>query len=189
MGYYVNIKGMLSFVSIDEKHKFITALANDSEFKDFLSEGLGTTFDVSPDELEYEFITDDIRYIEQDYLLSDFLQDNSVDAKFRMSFIGEDGNGWRVNYDKQTGCVRENKVFLSDEIKKPAFSRGLYSAKRMDTGETIEGNLIYREGSPFAYILTPANYDRMVVDEANNGETRCDLIRVMENTVKLVVEK
>ena len=34
---------------------------------------------------------------------------------------------------------------------------GKFTALRMDNGEVIEGNLIYRENSPFAYILTEEN--------------------------------
>lgn len=66
--------------------------------------------------------------------------------------------------------------------------KGCYSAKRMDNGEIVEGNLIYKEGSPFAYILTPANYDKMIVDELNNGKTSCNLIRVMESSITIILE-
>ena len=62
--------------------------------------------------------------------------------------------------------------------------KGIYSARRIDNGEIIEGNLICKKGSPFCYILTNENFDHMIVDELNNGFTYCSLIRVMEHTVK-----
>ena len=56
---------------------------------------------------------------------------------------------------------------------------GLYTAKRMDNGEKVVGNLVYFEEFPFAYILTKENYGRMIVNELNDGYTTCNLIRVM----------
>ena len=56
----------------------------------------------------------------------------------------------------------------------------------MDNGEVVEGNLICREGSPFFYILTSENFDKMSIDELNDGETHCNLIRVMGATVEQI---
>lgn len=64
--------------------------------------------------------------------------------------------------------------------------KGNYLARRMDNGEVVEGNLIHKEGSPFCYILTSENFDRMIVDELNNGETQCNLIRVIEKSVEQI---
>ena len=38
---------------------------------------------------------------------------------------------------------------------------GKFTALRMDNGEVIEGNLIYRENSPFVYILTEENFNKI----------------------------
>lgn len=64
--------------------------------------------------------------------------------------------------------------------------KGNYLARRMDNGEVIEGNLIYKEGNPFVYILTHENYDKMRVDELNEGETHCNLIRVIGESVEQI---
>lgn len=62
--------------------------------------------------------------------------------------------------------------------------KGNYLARRMDNGEVIEGNLICKEGSPFVYILTHENYDKMCVDELNGGKTHCNLVRVIGESVE-----
>jgi hypothetical protein len=60
---------------------------------------------------------------------------------------------------------------------------GKFTALRMDNGEVIEGNLIYRENSPFAYILTEENFKRMIVDD--EGNCKCTLIRVLKKSPKI----
>lgn len=64
--------------------------------------------------------------------------------------------------------------------------KGNYKANRMDNGEIVEGNLICKAGSPFAYILTPDNFDKMTVNELNDGETKCTLIRVLAKSVEQI---
>lgn len=59
---------------------------------------------------------------------------------------------------------------------------GKYSAKRMDNGDVVEGNLIFVPGDPFSYILTKENKDRMIVDDF--GKCECFLIRVLEYSIK-----
>ncbi|MCD7725847.1 MAG: hypothetical protein LUI12_09940 [Clostridiales bacterium] len=63
---------------------------------------------------------------------------------------------------------------------------GIYSAKRMDNGETVEGNLIYMQ-SAFAYILTKENYNKMIINDESETE-HCQLIRVMERSIRQVTE-
>ncbi|EDT15766.1 TPA: hypothetical protein I9080_002102 [Clostridium perfringens] len=63
---------------------------------------------------------------------------------------------------------------------------GIYKAVRLDNGEEVEGNLIYQDDSPFAYILTKENFSSMVVNELNDCQTSCNLIRVMKKTIKKV---
>lgn len=59
---------------------------------------------------------------------------------------------------------------------------GKFTACRMDNGDVVEGSLIYKEGSPFAYILTEENFNRMFVDD--NGNCKCALIRVLRKSIK-----
>lgn len=59
---------------------------------------------------------------------------------------------------------------------------GKFTAQRIDNGEVVEGNLIYGESSPFVYILTEENFNRMIVDD--KGNCKCTLIRVMEKVLK-----
>ena len=47
-------------------------------------------------------------------------------------------------------------------------SIGLYRANRLDNGEVVEGNLIYRKGYSFAYILIVDNIGGIVVDTDGN---------------------
>ena len=63
--------------------------------------------------------------------------------------------------------------------------KGNYLSKRMDNGEIVEGNLIFKEGSPYAYILTHDNFDKMRVNELN-GQTQCNLVRVLENSIEQI---
>ena len=51
---------------------------------------------------------------------------------------------------------------------------GLFRANRLDNGEVVEGNLIYRKGHLFAYILTVDNIGRIVVD--TDGNCTCKLV-------------
>lgn len=60
---------------------------------------------------------------------------------------------------------------------------GKFTAQRIDNGEVVEGNLIYGESSPFVYILTEENFNRMIVDD--KGNCKCTLIRVMEKSLKI----
>lgn len=63
---------------------------------------------------------------------------------------------------------------------------GLYRANRLDNGEVVEGNLIYRKGYSFAYILPADNIGRIVVDE--DGNCTCKLVRVMEKSIQRIDE-
>lgn len=63
---------------------------------------------------------------------------------------------------------------------------GLYRANRLDNGEVVEGNLIYRKGYSFAYILSADNIGRIVVDA--DGNCTCKLIRVMEKSIQRIDE-
>lgn len=188
MGYYVDVTGTLSFAAEQEKTKFIEALSNDPEFssyetvEDLLYEELGIDADTSDNELDYELSAQYIHYINQEDTISSFLHDNNIDAKFFMEFHDKDGSCWRVNHNTNHGCISEDKVFLSDEIKKPTFRRGLYSAKSLDTGESVTGNLIYKGEGSNAYILTSQDYERMTVD-SSSGEAHCRLIQVSEDTL------
>ena len=60
---------------------------------------------------------------------------------------------------------------------------GKFTAQRIDNGEVVEGNLIYGESSPFVYILTEENFNRMIVDD--KGNCKWTLIRVMEKSLKI----
>ena len=63
---------------------------------------------------------------------------------------------------------------------------GLYRANRLDNGEVVEGNLIYRKGYSFAYILTADNINKIMVDE--DGKCTCKLVRVMEKSIECIDE-
>lgn len=58
-----------------------------------------------------------------------------------------------------------------------------FRAKRQSDGEYVEGSLIMREGSYFAYILTDDNFSHMTTDIATGSDCRCKLVRIMENTI------
>ena len=64
---------------------------------------------------------------------------------------------------------------------------GLYRANRLDNGEVVKGNLIYRKGYSFAYILTVDNINKIMVD--TNGNCTCKLIRVMEKSIERIDEE
>lgn len=63
---------------------------------------------------------------------------------------------------------------------------GLYRANRLDNGEVVEGNLIYRKGYSFAYILTVDNINKIMVDI--DGNCTCKLVRVMEKSIQRIDE-
>lgn len=63
---------------------------------------------------------------------------------------------------------------------------GLYKANRLDNGEVVEGNLIYRKGHSFAYILTVDNINKIMVD--TDGNCTCKLVRVMEKSIQRIDE-
>lgn len=64
---------------------------------------------------------------------------------------------------------------------------GLFRANRLDNGEVVEGNLIYRKGYSFAYILTVDNINKIMVD--TNGNCTCKLVRVMEKSIERIDEE
>lgn len=64
---------------------------------------------------------------------------------------------------------------------------GLYRANRLDNSEVVEGNLIYRKGYSFAYILTVDNINKIMVD--TNGNCTCKLVRVMEKSIERIDEE
>lgn len=64
---------------------------------------------------------------------------------------------------------------------------GFYRANRLDNGEVVEGNLIYRRGYSFAYILTVDNINKIMVDE--DGNCTCKLVRVMEKSIQRIDEE
>ena len=63
---------------------------------------------------------------------------------------------------------------------------GFYRANRFDNGEVVEGNLIYRKGHSFAYILTVDNINKIMVD--TDGNCTCKLVRVMEKSIQRIDE-
>ena len=63
---------------------------------------------------------------------------------------------------------------------------GLFRANRLDNGEVVEGNLIYRKGHLFSYILPVDDIGRIVVD--TDGNCTCKLIRVMEKSIERIDE-
>lgn len=64
---------------------------------------------------------------------------------------------------------------------------GLYRANRLDNGEVVKGNLIYRKGHSFAYIFTVDNINKIMVDE--DGNCTCKLVRVMEKSIERIDEE
>lgn len=64
---------------------------------------------------------------------------------------------------------------------------GLFRANRLDNGEVVEGNLIYRKGHSFAYIFTVDNINKIMVDE--DGNCTCKLVRVMEKSIQRIDEE
>lgn len=64
---------------------------------------------------------------------------------------------------------------------------GLFRASRLDNGEVVEGNLIYRKGHSFAYILTVDNINKIMVD--TDGNCTCKLVRVMEKSIERIDEE
>ena len=64
---------------------------------------------------------------------------------------------------------------------------GLFRANRLDNGEVVEGNLIYRKGHSFAYILTVDNINKIMVD--TDGNCTCKLVRVMEKSIQRIDEE
>lgn len=64
---------------------------------------------------------------------------------------------------------------------------GLFRANRLDNGEVVEGNLIYRKGHSFAYILTVDNINKIMVD--TDGNCTCKLVRVMEKSIERIDEE
>ena len=64
---------------------------------------------------------------------------------------------------------------------------GLFRANRLDNGEVVEGNLIYRKGHSFAYILTVDNINKIMVD--TDGNCTCKLVRVMEKSTQRIDEE
>lgn len=61
-----------------------------------------------------------------------------------------------------------------------------FRAKRQSDGEYVEGCLIMREGSYFAYILTDENFAHMIIDIHGDGDCNCKLIRVLEHSVEQI---
>ena len=66
--------------------------------------------------------------------------------------------------------------------KKPNKNLGQFLAARLDNGKLVKGCLIYKHGSPFTYILTDVNMDRMIVDD--DGNCKCKLVRVMGKDIR-----
>ena len=61
---------------------------------------------------------------------------------------------------------------------------GQFVAARLDNEKLVKGCLIYQHGSPFTYILTDENIDRMIVDD--DGNCKCKLIRVISKNIREV---
>ena len=68
--------------------------------------------------------------------------------------------------------------------KRPHKNLGQFAAARLDNGELVKGCLIYQHGSPFTYILTNENIDRMIFDD--DGNCKCKLVRVMSKDIREV---
>lgn len=123
MGYYVIMKGNLSFANLEEKQKFLDTLATDEDFADanytsvesFLHQELTEEFEKQT-ELDYSVNGADIRYNEQDYILAAILKNGDIDAHLNIDFIGEDGKNWRISYSKLEKDCREDKVYISDKL-------------------------------------------------------------------------
>lgn len=64
---------------------------------------------------------------------------------------------------------------------------GQFVAARLDNGKLVKGCLIYQHGSPFTYILTNGNIDRMIVDD--DGNCKCKLVRVMSKDIREFSER
>lgn len=76
--------------------------------------------------------------------------------------------------------IRKHKKKLNPNL-------GQFLAARLDNGELVKGCLIYQHGSPFTYIITNENIDRMIVDD--DGNCKCKLVRVMSKDIRGFYER